>query len=262
MGNILLIIAIVVSLLTAGVGFMNRSTLEETKGELSSTQGSLNSERESHAQTKQQLSESQENLAKTTQEKDSLTSQLASTKSDLDSANNKVASLESDVTQKQSEIERLNGEVSSKDQRIAELEQSQNEAVAGGPDPTEELQAALGEKEAIIEGLQTQLASTRNQLDQLRDRENARTQQRMRAGLTGKIMAVNPSWNFVVLDVGDRNGVVNNAEMLVKRGTSLIGKVRITSVEPSTSIADIVASSVPRGFSIQPGDSVIYMVED
>jgi hypothetical protein len=46
--------------------------------------------------------------------------------------------------------------------------------------------------------------------------------------------------------------------MLVKRGAQLIGKIRITSVEPSTSIADIVANSTPRGLVIQPGDSVIY----
>jgi hypothetical protein len=29
-------------------------------------------------------------------------------------------------------------------------------------------------------------------------------------------------------------------------------------VEPSTSIADIVAKSLPSGVAVQPGDSVIY----
>jgi cell shape-determining protein MreC len=80
----------------------------------------------------------------------------------------------------------------------------------------------------------------------------------MRNGLEGRILAVNPAWNFVVLSLGDKNGVVSNAELLVKRGTQLIGKVRVTSVEPSTSIADIVANSVPEGATISPGDDVIY----
>ena len=80
----------------------------------------------------------------------------------------------------------------------------------------------------------------------------------MRNGLQGRILAVNPAWNFVVLNLGDRNGVVNNAELLVKRGTQFMGKVRVTSVEPSTSIADIVANSVPQGATISPGDDVIY----
>jgi hypothetical protein len=42
------------------------------------------------------------------------------------------------------------------------------------------------------------------------------------------------------------------------RGGSPIGKAKITSVEPSTSIADIVVGSVPEGYSVQPGDMVVY----
>jgi hypothetical protein len=80
----------------------------------------------------------------------------------------------------------------------------------------------------------------------------------MRTGLEGRILAVNQAWNFVVLSLGDRNGVIGNAEMLIKRGSQLIGKVRITSVEPSTSIADIIANSVRSGLTVQPGDTVIY----
>jgi len=51
---------------------------------------------------------------------------------------------------------------------------------------------------------------------------------------------------------------VENSELLIKRGNQLIGKLRITSVEPSTSVADIVVNSVRTGLSIQPGDTVIY----
>jgi hypothetical protein len=80
----------------------------------------------------------------------------------------------------------------------------------------------------------------------------------MQEGLEGRVLAVNPAWNFVVLSIGDRQGVVNNAEMLLKRGGQYLGKVRITSVEPSTSIADIVANTLPSGVAVQPGDSVIF----
>ncbi|MCX7869570.1 MAG: hypothetical protein N2322_06425, partial [Terrimicrobiaceae bacterium] len=92
----------------------------------------------------------------------------------------------------------------------------------------------------------------------LRKREADRQALKMRDGLQGRILAVNQAWNFVVLNLGDKNGVVSNAEMLVKRGNSLIGKVRITSVEPATSIADIIPSSVPAGVMISPGDQVIF----
>jgi hypothetical protein len=72
---------------------------------------------------------------------------------------------------------------------------------------------------------------------------------------------VNQAWNFVVLNIGDRNGILSNTELIVKRGTARVGRVRITSVEPSTSIADIIPGSLVRGLSIQPGDDVIFQVE-
>ena len=49
-----------------------------------------------------------------------------------------------------------------------------------------------------------------------------------------------------------------NATMLVVRDDVPIGKVRITSVEPTSSIADILPGSLARGVTIQPGDRVIF----
>jgi cell shape-determining protein MreC len=69
---------------------------------------------------------------------------------------------------------------------------------------------------------------------------------------------VDRNWNFVVLDLGNRNGINNNATMIVQRGGSMVGRVRITSVEPSQSVADIIPNSVPAGVTVQPGDTVVY----
>jgi hypothetical protein len=77
-------------------------------------------------------------------------------------------------------------------------------------------------------------------------------------GLEGQVLAVNPSWNFVVISIGDGAGVVPNAEMVVMRGGEAIAKVKITSVEKATSIADIVPGSIAHGVRVQPGDRVIY----
>jgi hypothetical protein len=46
--------------------------------------------------------------------------------------------------------------------------------------------------------------------------------------------------------------------MLVVRSGEIIAKIRISSVEPSTAIADIITSSLARGVQVQPGDIVIY----
>ena len=79
-----------------------------------------------------------------------------------------------------------------------------------------------------------------------------------RAGVHGTVLAYNQAYNFVVLNLGARNGVESNSEMLVLRDGTLIGKIRISSVEPATAIGDIMTNSLARGVQVQPGDSVIY----
>ena len=77
-------------------------------------------------------------------------------------------------------------------------------------------------------------------------------------GVRGTVLAVNHAYNFVVLNLGGRNGVEARSEMLVVRDGTLIGKIRIASVEPTTAIGDIISSSLARGVQVQPGDIVIY----
>ena len=95
-----------------------------------------------------------------------------------------------------------------------------------------------------------------------RDRETATPQRETvsshRAGVHGTVLAYNQAYNFVVLNLGARNGVEPNSEMLVLRDGTLIGKIRISSVEPATAIGDIITNSLARGVEVQPGDSVIY----
>ena len=120
------------------------------------------------------------------------------------------------------------------------------------PDPR------IAELEALVTSLQGKLKANEDALATYKVKEEKRSKGMMQEGLEGRVLAVNPAWNFVVLSIGDRQGVVNNAEMLLKRGGQYLGKVRITSVEPSTSIADIVANTLPTGVAVQPGDSVIF----
>ena len=151
----------------------------------------------------------------------------------------------------------LKTDLAAKDTRIAELETKSSSATQTSP-PQDDLKKQLTEKEILATSLQTKNKEMETQLSDLRQREALRKAKVMRTGLEGKVLAVNSSWNFVVISLGDRNGVVANSELLINRGGQLIGKVRITSVEPSTSIADIVVNSIRSGTSVQPGDTVIY----
>ena len=84
------------------------------------------------------------------------------------------------------------------------------------------------------------------------DRERKRLQSRLsmyegtnqvvtlRADLRGKILVVDPKWDFVVLNIGQDQGVIDNGELLVSREGKLVAKVIVRSIEKNRSIANII----------------------
>jgi len=255
MGKFLVILAILLTAISAGLGYLNQVKFAQVKQRAVDAETTV-------SQTKAQLTKAQgdlktasQNLASTVTEKDQLTSRLSGVQTDLEKTKAQMAQLTNDRTSLEAQISQLTADLQAKAQ---ELEQKTTPGAANPAESGTDQQAQLAEQQTLISKLQGDLDSARFQLATLQKEKEDRMQQKMRNGLSGRVLAVNPAWNFVVLSLGDKNGVVNNAELLVKRGSQYIGKVRVTSVEPSTSIADIVANSVPQGTAISPGDNVIY----
>jgi len=63
---------------------------------------------------------------------------------------------------------------------------------------------------------------------------------KLRANLKGKIVAVDPKWDFVVLNIGEDQGVLEDGEMLVSRDGKLVAKVVVRSIQKDRSIANVV----------------------
>ena len=57
---------------------------------------------------------------------------------------------------------------------------------------------------------------------------------------TGKILVSDPKWDFVVLNVGEDQGVIEDGELLVNRGGKLVAKVIVRSVQKDRSIANVM----------------------
>ncbi|MFQ3168281.1 MAG: hypothetical protein ACI8QI_000824 [Limisphaerales bacterium] len=74
--------------------------------------------------------------------------------------------------------------------------------------------------------------------------------------LHGTVTAVDTQFDFVVLDIGENQGVLEYGELLVSRGEKLIGKLRILDVKQNHSIANILPDW-KQGEEIQKGDIVI-----
>lgn len=264
MTKALLAICIAVSLGAAVLGYLNRGKLMDTRAELENKSAQLATTQQQLEAANKDIEGKKEEIAKLSSEKEQLGAQLGETKGDLEKAKEELAAASEKATTLESELSTVKSESEAKDTKIAELETQLSSGTGGatttaeGGADTKALETELEEVKTLLTAAQDRNTGLEAQISEYKRKETARQKSQMRQGIQGTILAVNQAWNFVVLSIGDRQGVVNNAEMLVQRGSQLLGKVRVTSVEPSTSIADIVVRTVPRGFSVMPGDTVIY----
>ena len=75
------------------------------------------------------------------------------------------------------------------------------------------------------------------------------------ANLTGKVLVTDPKWQFVVLNVGRTDGLIERGELLVSRAGKLVGKVKVSRVERDRAIGNILPGSGPG--DVLEGDQVI-----
>jgi len=71
----------------------------------------------------------------------------------------------------------------------------------------------------------------------------------------GRVLIVNPDWNFVVIDVGFRDDLQNNVVLLVHRDRVPVGKIRTSRVEKNMSVAEIITRWDDSG--VLSGDIVV-----
>ena len=196
----------------------------------------------------------------------------------------KAAKAEADLTQVLKEKADLQKKLQASQAEVASLQNRASQpsveatALNPGAPSTTELQAQLDDTRRQLEGAERENAFLSEKLSPgerraaggraLPGRERLSTSAQLqskrrepapaKAGMHGTVLAVNQAYNFVVLNVGNRQGVKANSDMLVFRGGARIGQIRISSVEPATAIGDIVTNSLARGVQVQPGDVVMY----
>jgi uncharacterized coiled-coil protein SlyX len=253
MPKIFLIAAAVLLLVSAGLGFLNKGKLSEKQAAL------LNA---TTAQTTAQNSVRQAVAAQKKAEKAASDATLKMT--DLEGT---LGSATKQVTDLTGQVDEIKKSVADKDTEIAQLNDKIKSlgtapiapaAATAADAQLAEMKTQLAELNTVKDSLQSQLKGAQNQLATAQKSIQDRQTMAVMKGLRGQVLAVDRNWNFVVLNLGDRNGVVDNATLIVQRGASMVGRIRITSVEPSQSIADIIPNSVPAGISVQPGDLVVY----
>ena len=175
-----------------------------------------------------------------------------------------------DLENTRAELEKTRGELEDARTQIVQL----NDTLRAKEQEITDKNRQIGSLEDEKASLQTQLASLNEELGNLRDQvatleeektmlelllakcEGERGQITMEPGTSGKIIYANAEWNFVVIDIGTADGAQVTAEMIVHRGETMIGKIRISAVRENVSIAEVLPDF--QTDAIKEGDHVLF----
>ncbi len=253
--------AILLLVLAAFFGFLNSQKMKTLRATVATTQAARNTaERGLHEKLNPSVGGAVEDQGKVAQAEN----RAAKAEAELAEIQKEKADLQTKLDENQKEIASLQTPVQ-------EAEKNPNASPANNPTtaPAADLQSQVDDLRRQLDSAEKEKAFLSEKVQDIRDRadqpkegkkrrEAVRETAPRRTGLRGTILAVNQAYNFVVLNLGTRHGVESNAEMLVLRDGALVGKIRISSVEPATAIGDIITGSLARGAQIQSGDNVIY----
>ncbi len=190
---------------------------------------------------------------------------LAKTKTDLDEAQAKnqelsltADKLSKDLTTSKTDLESTNSKLTLTSEQLQVYTDELK-----GKKPTELFQdiADRTTERDELKKVNEALAKTKDTLDL--ELKRLRTEVEMTKpgsaksiSLSGKIVAVNPTWNFVILDLGKNDQVVEGLTMVIYRGEKMIGKIKTVTVDAQTSVADILPGTPATALEV--GDQVVY----
>ncbi|VVM08083.1 hypothetical protein MAMC_01974 [Methylacidimicrobium cyclopophantes] len=238
-------VALIGSLATAVLGFLLANQRNTIRREYEKTAAQLKSVTEQAEESKVLAAEAQKKLEETRSKMTEATEKLAQIENQAGNGDSRVAEAEQRAKEAEQRAQQEKAEIEELGSKL-ESEKAASEAA------TAKVESLLKEKQALEENLSKLTAEV------ARMREVSPSTVRavsMRSGIRGKVVSVNRNWNFVVLNVGEKDGLVENGVLNVYRSGQPVGKVKIVSTEASTAVADVEAGS--DGGGIQPGDDVL-----
>jgi cell shape-determining protein MreC len=232
--RISLILAILAGL---AVGILNFTQVKE---KITTLQVNLKNETDAKVKALTELAATKKELDKTTAElKQTKTTLEATTKERDDArqlatdATKRADKLNEDLTKTRTERDDAQREVSAYRASGLNPEQALNAAkqIKGLQDSlagSQEENTLLGKR---IKKLDSELAFIRGPIHDIE----------LPATIRGKVLATDPKWRFVVINVGEDQGIVEHGELLVNRDGKLVAKVVVSSVQKDRCVANIMS---------------------
>jgi hypothetical protein len=231
--RICLIVAIVAGLAVGGLNFV------KVKEKITTLQASLDTETKAHQKF--------ETLAKATQKDlDKRTAELKQTKAELEATTAAKEKADADVATLTKRADKLTDDLSKTRQERDDAQQQLAAfkvlgltplQIAGMDKAYKTLQDSLAVSEIENKVLMQKIKKVETELAVYKDKDFFVP---LPAGLKGKVLTADPKWNFVVLNVGEDQGVLERGELLVNRNGRLVAKVVVSTVQKDRCIANVL----------------------
>ena len=249
--RIALILALLAAISSLALSFLvTKPTVQELRDNLATTQTTLDT-------TQKTLTSTKSDLDKNKKELEERTATLETTKTALDTATTEAAN-----SKKRADTLDANLAKTLRERNDSQAELAQWQALGIKPDQVIqtriELQKATADREALAEEKTIFLRDIAQLKARLLRYEEPDKKVVLPAGLKGNVLEVGPMQDFVLLDIGSNQGVLERGEMLVRRGDKLIGKVRIVKVDPNRSIGNLLGEWRQGDVAVAKGDMVLY----
>jgi hypothetical protein len=199
------------------------SRFTETETERKSTEGTVEDLKGTEATAKKNNDAAEKTKATKTTDSDANEKKIASIQQGLGDAN-EISELANKMKRTSEELASLTDEIASNNATLADL---------------------VGEKgrtEGVIGGMRKKNSDISNKISFFS---------------SASISAIYPTFGFVTIPVGANAGVVPGSTLNVVRGGSVVGKLRVRSVEASRASADIIPDSLAEDTTLSVGDKVV-----
>ena len=262
MKTILYIIAIVA--IAAG-GWFSYSTMESFK-KLKTDRKELAKANEARKST---IKSTTDDAKKEEFDRDAAQSKLAETEGDLDTnksnfklAKREAATWNGKIAEQKEKLEGIQNLINSIKESLKELGADvQLDQIPGLvkklEDDLKESQRKLEELQSLAGAADKRVAANNAQISDLGGRIQKRAARIKGNSAVGRITAINHDWGFAIVQVPSNMPVDDTSKLMIKRGTSFIGNLKINAIEGTFIVADVDYQSMTPGMVAQPGDSVV-----
>jgi|GEM_PF-5835569 len=201
------------------------------------------------------LDETREELVKRRERVETLQRLITEKVAMIASRDEKVEQLADQLTEAREQAASLQTVIDNKDEEIAANKaviDEQNTKMARQEDKIIQIQ-----NDSIV--LNKKVQELQHELQRLQVELGGGMAVQLTTGNQGTVLKVNPEWNFIVFSISAESKLQPGVELLVRRDTKLVAKVRVSRItlEERVAVAEIVEMWMQT--PIQKGDTVDYV---